>query len=73
MSRFDLTVLSLLSLCALLVLGLWGQSRRFARDDGATYLLYKTVDEVGRAQLHALPFTDEEIGGDLPSRPPDPG
>ena len=50
-------------------LGLWGQSRRFARDDGATYLLYKTVDEVGRAQLHALPFTDEEIGGDLPSRP----
>ena len=69
MSRFDWTVLSLLSLCALLLLGLWGQSRRFARDDGATYLLYKTVDEVGRAQLHALPFTDEEIGGDLPSRP----
>jgi TolB protein len=69
MSRFDLTVLSLLSLCALLLLGLWGQSRRFARDEGATYLLYKTVDEVGRAQLHALPFTDEEIGGDLPSRP----
>ena len=63
------TVLSLLSLCALLLLGLWGQSRRFARDEGATYLLYKTVDEVGRAQLHALPFTDEEIGGDLPSRP----
>ena len=69
MSRFDVTVLSLLSLCALLLLGLWGQSRRFARDEGATYLLYKTVDEVGRAQLHALPFTDEEIGGDLPSRP----
>ena len=69
MSRFDWTVLSLLSLCALLLLGLWGQSRRFARDDGATYLLYKTVDEVGRAQLHALPFTDEESGGDLPSRP----
>ena len=69
MSRFDLTVLSLLSLCALLLLGLWGQSRRFARDDGATYLLYRTVDEVGRAQLHALPFTVEEIGADLPSRP----
>ena len=69
MSRFDLTVLSLLSLCALLVLGLWGQSRRAAGDDGVSYVLYKTVDEVGRAQLHALPFTDEEIGGDLPSRP----
>ena len=69
MSRFDLTVLSLLSLCALLLLGLWGQSRRVARDDGASYLIYKTVDEVGRAQLHALPFTDEESGGDLPSRP----
>ena len=69
MSRFDLTVLSLLSLCALLLLGLWGQSRRRVEDDGTSYLLYKTVDEVGRAQLHALPFTDEEIGADLPSRP----
>ncbi|MCY4410256.1 MAG: hypothetical protein OXC27_07315 [Caldilineaceae bacterium] len=68
MSRFDLTVLSLLSLCALLVLGLWGQSRRAAGDDGASYVLYKTVDEVGRAQLHALPFTDEEMGADVSSQ-----
>lgn len=65
MRRFDLTVLSILSLCALALLGLWGQSRRVAGDDGASYLLYKTVDEVGRARLHALPFTGEEVGADL--------
>ena len=69
MSRFDLTVLSILSLCTLLLLGLWGQSRRVAGDDGAVYLLYKTVDEVGRAQLHSLPFTDEELSADLSPRP----
>lgn len=69
MSRFDLTVLSLLSLCMLMLLGLWGQSRRGVGDDGVTYLLYKTVDEVGRAQLHALPFAVEEGAAERASRP----
>ncbi|MCY3707757.1 MAG: hypothetical protein OXG26_02605 [Caldilineaceae bacterium] len=69
MSRFDLTVLSILSLCTLLLLGLWGQSRRVAGDDGVAYLLYKTVDEVGRAQLHALPFEEDELGAGLSPRP----
>ncbi|MXY94358.1 MAG: hypothetical protein F4047_17465 [Caldilineaceae bacterium SB0670_bin_27] len=69
MSRFDLTVLSILSLCMLLLLGLWGQSRRVAGDDGVSYLLYKTVDEVGRAQLHALQFEEDELGADLSPRP----
>lgn len=62
MSRFDLTVLSILSLCMLMLLGLWGQSRQDVGDDGVTYLLYKTVDDVGRAQLHSLPFAAEESG-----------
>ena len=68
MSRFDLTVLSILSLCTLLLLGLWGQSRRVGRDDDVSYVLYKTVDEVGRAQLHALPFEAGEPGADLSPR-----
>ena len=61
MSRFDLVVLSTLSVCALLLMGLWGQSRSASSDDGVSFLLYKTVDEVGRAQLHALPFADGEF------------
>ncbi len=69
MSRFDLTVLSILSLCTLLLLGLWGQSRRVVGDDGVSYLLYKTVDEVGRAQLHALPFEEDELGTGLSPHP----
>ena len=69
MSRFDLTVLSILSLCTLMLLGLWGQSRRGVGDDGVTYLLYKTVDEVGRAQLHALPFAAGEGAAEQASRP----
>ena len=69
MSRFDLTVLSILSLCTLMLLGLWGQSRRVVGDDGVTYLLYKTVDDVGRAQLHALPFAAEEGAAERASRP----
>ena len=69
MSRFDLAVLAILSLCALLLLGLWGRSGSVASDDGSAFLLYKTVDEVGRAQLHALPFTDGEFGADLQPRP----
>ena len=69
MSRFDLTVLSILSLCTLLLLGLWGQNRRVTGDDGVTYLLYKTVDEVGRAQLHSVPFAEEEIGATLLPQP----
>lgn len=69
MSRFDLTVLSILSLCTLLLLGLWGQNRRVTGDDGVTYLLYKTVDEVGRAQLHSVPFAEEEIGATLSPQP----
>ncbi len=69
MSRFDLTVLSILSLCTLLLLGLWGQNRRVTGDDGVTYLLYKTVDEVGRAQLLSVPFAEEEIGAALSPQP----
>ncbi len=69
MSRFDLTVLSILSLCTLMLLGLWGQSRRVVGDDGVTYLLYKTVDDVGRAQLHAWPFAAEEGAAERASRP----
>ena len=68
-SRFDVTALAILSLCGLLLLGLWGQSRRGAGDDGAAFLLYKTVDEVGRAQLHALPFRDGEFGAEPQPRP----
>ena len=68
-SRFDLAVLAILSVCALLLLGLWGRSGSVASDDGSAFLLYKTVDEVGRAQLHALPFTDGEFGADLQPRP----
>ncbi len=64
-SRFDLAVLAILSVCALLLLGLWGRSASIDSDDGVAFLLYKTVDEVGRAQLHALPFTDGEFGADL--------
>ena len=69
MSRFDLSVLAILSLCALLLLGLWGRSRSVAGSDDAAFLLYKTVDEVGRAQLHALPFTDGEFSADLQPSP----
>ncbi len=69
MSRFDLTVLSILSLCTLLLLGLWGQSRWVAGDDGAVFLLYKTVDEVGRAQLHSLPLAEEITSADLSPSP----
>ena len=68
MSRFDLTVLSILSLCTLMLVGLWGQSRRVGGDDGVSYVLFKTVDEVGRAQLHALPFEAGELGAALSPR-----
>ena len=69
MSRFDLTVLSILSLCTLLLLGLWGQNRQATGDDGVAYLLYKTVDEVGRAQLHSAPFAEEEIDAAVSPQP----
>ena len=68
-SRFDLTVLAILGLCALLLLGLWGRSVSFASDDGIAFLLYKTVDEVGRAQVHALPLTDGAFGVELQPSP----
>ena len=68
LSRFDLTVLAVLSLCALLLLGLWGLNRRVAGADDVAFLLYKTVDEVGRAQLYALPFTDGGFSADLQPR-----
>lgn len=67
MSRFDFVVLSTLSVCALLLMGLWGQSRGASGDDGISFLLYKTVDDAGRAQLHALPFANGEF--DIESQP----
>ncbi len=66
-SRFDLSVLSTLSVCALLLLGLFWQAQRAAstRADGASYLIYKTVDAVGRAQLQALPVANGDFSADI--------
>ena len=66
-SRFDLSVLSTLSICALLLLGFFWQAQWAAstRGDGSSYLLYKTIDEVGRAQLQALSVVNGELSADI--------
>lgn len=67
MSRFDLAVLAILSMCVLLLLGLFWQGQRAAaaRDNDLSHLFFKTIDEVGRAQLHALPVEHGEFPTDV--------
>lgn len=65
MSRFDLAVLTVLGACALLLSALVWQEQADRSSDDLSHLLFTTVDEVGRAQLHALPLAD----GAFPAEP----